>query len=404
MFYMIQICLHSCIFKIVFAMERIMDSLRKKLQERKEKGNYRSLMPGNGLTDFFSNDYLGLARSGELSDSVNAEYHKLHGNLNGSTGSRLLSGNHAYFMELENYLARLFKAESALLFNSGYNANLSVLSALPQKNDTIIYDELIHASLKDGARLSFAKRYSFFHNDLADLEAKMQRASGQIFVVIESIYSMDGDLAPLQEITSLCERYKAALIVDEAHSTGLWGKQGNGLVCEYGLEQKVFARVHTFGKAMGVHGACICGSRELIDFLINFARPFIYTTALPIHALISIKESFSFLTTNIHLQDKIRSNIALFKSGLHATEVNLIESSSPIQAIKIGGNQRSRDVAAAIREKGFDVRPILSPTVKEGEERLRICLHTYNTEKEIRDLTGIINSLTLTPDPVQNHG
>jgi 8-amino-7-oxononanoate synthase len=381
-----------------------MDSLRKKLQERKEKGNYRSLTISEGLTDFFSNDYLGLARSRELSDSVDLEYHGLHGNLNGSTGSRLLSGNHEYFMELENFLARLFKAESALLFNSGYNANLSVLSALPQKNDTIIYDELIHASLKDGARLSFAKRYSFFHNDLTDLEAKIRKASGQIFVVIESVYSMDGDQAPLREIAALCERYEAALIVDEAHSTGLWGKQGSGLICELGLEEKVFARVHTFGKAIGVHGACICGSRELTDFLINFARPFIYTTALPLHALISIKQAFLFLAANIHLQEKIRRNIALFKSGPYGVEVNLIESSSPIQAIKTGGNERSRNAAAAIREKGFDVRPILSPTVKEGEERLRICLHIYNTEKEIRDLAGIINSLTLTPDPVQNHG
>jgi 8-amino-7-oxononanoate synthase len=385
-------------------MERIMDSLRKKLQDRKEQGNYRSLMLGKGLTDFFSNDYLGLARSRELSDSVNLEYHSMQGNLNGSTGSRLLSGNHEYFIELESYLAKLFKAENALLFNSGYNANLSILSAVPQKNDTIIYDELIHASLKDGARLSFAKRFSFSHNDLADLETKMQRASGQIFVVIESVYSMDGDRAPLREIASLCERYEAALIVDEAHSTGLWGKSGNGLVCELGLEKKVFARVYTFGKAMGVHGACICGSRDLIDFLINFARPFIYTTALPLHALLSIKQAFLFLANNIHLQEKIRNNIALFKSGLHGPEVNLIESLSPIQAIKIGGNQRSRSAAVAIREKGFDVRPILSPTVKKGEERLRICLHTYNTEKEIRDLTGIINSLTLSADPVQNHG
>jgi 8-amino-7-oxononanoate synthase len=381
-----------------------MDSLRKKLQERKEQGNYRSLMLGKGLTDFFSNDYLGLARSKELSDSVNQEYHSLQGNLNGSTGSRLLSGNHEYFMELENYLAQLFKAESALLFNSGYNANLSILSALPQKNDTIIYDELIHASLKDGARLSFAKRFSFFHNDIGDLEAKMQRASGQIFVVIESVYSMDGDRAPLREIASLCERYEASLIVDEAHSTGLWGKQGNGLVCELGLEQKVFARVHTFGKAMGVHGACICGSRELIDFLVNFARPFIYTTALPLHAIVLIRQSFEHLAKNPFLQERIRENISLLKSGLQNMNGNLIESESPIQAIKIGGNEQTRKVAENIREKGFDVRPILSPTVNKGEERLRICLHTYNTGKEIRDLTAIINSLTLTPYPLQNHG
>src|SRR5436190_14573886 len=173
-----------------------MESLRKRLQERKEQSNLRSLMLGKDLVDFFSNDYLGLARNKELSEIIHYEYSSQQGNLNGSTGSRLLSGNNEYFVELEKFLAQLFKAESALLFNSGYNANLSILSALPQKNDTIIYDELIHASLKDGARLSFAKRFSFSHNDLTDLEAKIKKGSGQIFVVIESVYSMDGDFAP----------------------------------------------------------------------------------------------------------------------------------------------------------------------------------------------------------------
>jgi 8-amino-7-oxononanoate synthase len=379
-----------------------MESLRKRLQERKEKGNLRSLALSKAELDFFSNDYLGLARSRELSESVNKEYGKQYGNINGSTGSRLLSGNSEYFAATEKYLAQLFKAESALLFNSGYSANLSILSAVPQKNDTIIYDELIHASLKDGARLSFAKRFSFSHNDLADLEAKMQKSSGQIFVVIESVYSMDGDFAPANEITKLCDKYKAALIVDEAHSTGIFGDQGNGLLCSLGIEHKVFARIHTFGKAMGVHGACICGSPELIDFMINFARPFIYTTALPLHALISIRKSFEYLGENIFLQELCRKNISLFKSGLENTEGKLIESEGPIQVIKIGGNEQTKKVAESIREKGFDVRPILSPTVKEGEERLRVCLHTFNTQKEIQELSALINLLILKPES-SNH-
>jgi 8-amino-7-oxononanoate synthase len=380
-----------------------MDSLRKRLQERKEKGNLRSLALSKGMADFFSNDYLGLARSKELSENINSEYFRQHGNLNGSTGSRLLSGNSEYIVELEKYLAELFKAESALLFNSGYNANLSLLSAIPQKNDTIIYDELIHASLKDGARLSFAKRFSFSHNDLADLEAKIKNGSGQIFVVIESVYSMDGDFTPLKEMVELCEKYNAALIVDEAHSTGIWGEKGNGLLCILKLEKRVFARIHTFGKAMGVHGACICGSKELTDFLINFARPFIYTTALPLHALISIKQSFEFLSKNIPLQEGIKKNISLFKSGLKSVGGKLVESESPIQVIKIGGNEETKTIAASIRQKGFDVRPILSPTVKEGEERLRVCLHTYNTEKEIQDLLSVINSLIFKSQSVSNH-
>ncbi|HXA00356.1 MAG TPA: pyridoxal phosphate-dependent aminotransferase family protein [Cytophagaceae bacterium] len=371
-----------------------MDKLRKKLSGRELNGNLRRLTLNDHLIDFYSNDYLGLARSQDLSENINQEYSCQYGNMNGSTGSRLLSGNSEYCVELEEYLAQLFKAESALLFNSGYNANLSILSAIPQKNDTIIYDELIHTSLKDGARLSFAKRFSFSHNDLVDLEAKIQKGSGEIFVVIESVYSMDGDSAPLKEIIALCEKYKAALIVDEAHSTGIWGEKGNGLLCKLGIEQRVFARIHTFGKAMGVHGACICGSKDLIDFLINFARPFIYTTALPLHALISIKQSFEYLDKNISLQEISRKNISLFKSGFKNPEGKLIESESPIQAIKIGGNEQTKNMAESIRGKRFDVRPILSPTVKEGEERLRICLHTYNTSEEIRGLTELINMLT----------
>jgi 8-amino-7-oxononanoate synthase len=372
-----------------------MESLRKRLQERKEKGNLRSLTLSEDMIDFFSNDYLGLARNKELSEIINHEYSRLHGNLNGSTGSRLLSGNNEHFIELEKYLAQLFKAESALLFNSGYNANISILSAVPQKNDTIIYDELIHASLKDGARLNFAKRFSFSHNNLADLEAKIQKASGQIFVVVESVYSMDGDFAPLKEIVTLCEKYNAALIVDEAHSTGICGEKGNGLLCELGIEGEVFARIHTFGKAMGVHGACICGSKELIDFLINFARPFIYTTALPLHALISIKQSFEYLGQNNSLQEACRKNISLFKSGLKGLEGMLIESESPIQVIRTRGNEATKSISDSIRAKGFDVRPILSPTVKEGEERLRICLHTYNTGEEIRNLTVAMKELMI---------
>jgi 8-amino-7-oxononanoate synthase len=230
----------------------------------------------------------------------------------------------------------------------------------------------------------------------------MQKAGGQIFVVIESVYSMDGDFAPVEEIIKLCDRYNAALIVDEAHSTGIFGDKGNGLLCSLGIEQKVFARIHTFGKAMGAHGACICGSTELIDFMVNFARPFIYTTALPLHALISIRKSFEYLDKNISLQEINRKNISLFKSGLENPEGRLIESESPIQVVKIGGNEETKKVAESIRAKGFDVRPILSPTVKEGEERLRICLHTFNTEKEIQDLSSLINLLILKPQS-SNH-
>lgn len=366
-----------------------MKKLADKLAQRKEEGSLRKLTLRPDLVDFFSNDYLGLARSKELFSIIEKELSDQTGNINGATGSRLLSGNSTYVENLELFFAKLFKSPKALLFNSGYNANLSILSAIPQKEDTIIYDELIHASLKDGARLSFAQRFSFKHNDLKDLEAKIQRAKGEIYVAVESVYSMDGDFAPLLEILELTTKYQAHLIVDEAHSTGVWGERGNGMCCHLGIEDKIFARVYTFGKGMGAHGACIAGSELLIDFLINFARPFIYTTSLPLHSLVTLKVAFEYLEQEISLQSKVRAKINLFRAlieGNNSLSGLIQDSSSPIQVLRIAGNEKAKAIADAVQNKGFDVRAILSPTVKEGEERLRICLHVFNSDEEIERL------------------
>ncbi len=366
-----------------------MKKLQAKLKERELAGNLRKLTTNEGLEDFFSNDYLGLAKSEKLFKAAEKELnrHFLASNRNGSTGSRLLSGNSAYVIALENYLASFFHAENTLLFNSGYNANLSILSSVPQKDDTILYDELIHASLKEGARLSFAKRFSFKHNNLADLEKKLQKATGEVYLVVESVYSMDGDFCPLEELVTLAEGYKAHVILDEAHSTGLWGVQGNGLACDKKLEDKIFARIYTFGKAMGIHGACIAGSEFLINYLINFARPFIYTTSLPPHSLASVKAAFELVKDSGELRTTIFRKINLFKEEfnkqLGAANCLLIESGSPIQALKIAGNSKAKAVAEKLSAKGFDVRAILSPTVKEGEERLRLCLHVYNEDEQL---------------------
>jgi 8-amino-7-oxononanoate synthase len=370
-----------------------MDKLRKKLSERELNGNLRKLTFNDNLVDFFSNDYLGLAKSKVLSESIYKEYKDLQGNINGATGSRLLSGNSSYCISLEEKLAGIFKTEKTLVFNSGYDANVALLSSVPQKEDTILYDELIHASLKEGARLSFAKRYSFRHNDTADLESKMKKAGGDIFVVVESVYSMDGDSSPLMDLVKLCEKYGAYLILDEAHSTGIIGEGGNGLACKLGIENRIFARVHTFGKAMGVHGACICGSSDLINYLINFARPFIYTTALPLHSLVSISHAFDYVKGNTKLQGEIESKIKLFKSefaGKSDSKTLIIESSSPIQVLRVPGNKEAKSLSAKLIAEGFDVRAILSPTVREGEERLRICLHVYNTDEQIKKLVACI--------------
>ncbi|MCZ6520304.1 MAG: 8-amino-7-oxononanoate synthase [Bacteroidetes bacterium] len=365
--------------------------LERKLNNRREEENYRQLKMEEQLIDFTSNDYLGLAHSQELADLIEKNYRAISPKLNGSTGSRLLSGNSQQAVQLEARLAKIFQAPSALLFNSGYVANLALLSSIPQKGDTIIYDQLSHTCIKEGARLSFAKRISFRHNDLKDLKNKFKKAEGRIYVAIESVYSMDGDFSPLSEIIKLCKEHGAAIFLDEAHSTGTWGKMGNGLVCSLGQENEIFACVYTFGKGMGVHGACVVGSQSLIDYLINFARPFIYTTALPLHNIISIDSSFNFLGNHQYLQDRLRKNIDLFNTLyseqiLKQSKFNKIASQSAIQAIICPGNKRVKKIASGLRSKGFDVRPILSPTVKQGSERLRICLHTFNSDQEIESL------------------
>jgi 8-amino-7-oxononanoate synthase len=367
--------------------------LLQKLKDREQAGSLRKLTLAVDGTDFFSNDYLGLARSKELADLISEEFHRQQGNLNGSTGSRLLAGNSEYVENLENELAGFFGFPAGLIFNSGYNANMGVLASVPQKGDTIIYDELSHASLIDGARLSFARRYSFRHNDLEDLERLLLKAEGEKFVVIESIYSMDGDASPLAEIVALCEKYHACLIVDEAHSTGITGKNGKGIVASLGLQEKVFACIYTFGKAMGSHGACVAGSEMLRKYLINYARSFIYTTSLPVHSLISIKKSFEYLKLHSYLQKELEDNISTFRKMTEKLleSGRLINSRSAIQAVLVPGNDVVRALALKLMAMKFDLRPIFSPTVKEGEERLRICLHAFNTKKEIISLAEVLN-------------
>ena len=252
-------------------MESFPSSLNNKLKQREEANALRLLAPQSQLIDFSSNDYLGFAKE--------AAIHHINNNTSeliqfGATGSRLISGNYELTEEAEAFLANFYNAATALIFNSGYNANIGLFQCLPQRNDTIIYDELIHASIRDGIRLSNASNFSFSHNNLTALEQKLSNAKGLIYVVVESVYSMDGDMAPLTEIVAVCKKYNAALIVDEAHAVGIFGN-GKGLVSELGLENNVFARVVTFGKAVGVHGAAILGSNELRDYLINFSRAFI---------------------------------------------------------------------------------------------------------------------------------
>ena len=368
------------------------DRILNELNTREIDGNLRNLSSSSGLVDFVSNDYLGLARSRVLHSSIAEELEKYP--INGSTGSRLLSGNSILAEQVENLLKTSLNTEKALIFNSGYTANLGVLSSVPKRGDTILYDELSHACIKDGARLSLANRFSFRHNDLNDLETKLKSGKGNLFIVVESVYSMDGDTCPIKEVIEIADQYNANIIVDEAHSTGVYGQSGSGLTGKYG--DKIFCRIYTFGKAMGIHGAAVAGSAKLIQYLINFSRPFIYTTAPSPHSFISIKESFKFLSNNMVLQQEIAEHIALFINLFQdklASKANRINSQHPIQALIIPGNENAKKVASSLANSGYDVRAILAPTVKKGEERLRICLHTFNKKEEITSLVDKLNDL-----------
>jgi 8-amino-7-oxononanoate synthase len=369
-----------------------MDFVFKKLTERKEEGVLRSLVHHVGKVDFSSNDYLGLASNPLLAEAIQKKYHThFPQTLNGSTGSRLLAGHHTFYDQVEQDLAHYFDVEAVLIFNSGYVANLALLSSVPQKGDTIIMDEYIHASLKDGARLSFAAKYSFKHNDLIDLENKLRKAEGNVFIVIETLYSMDGDFAPVEEINRLAKQYKAYLMVDEAHTTGIYGRAGNGFLQEKGVAQDVPFKVYTFGKAMGIHGACIGGSFALKEYLINFARPFIYTTAMSPHSFAAVAAAFEWVVNTPSVSASLHQNIVhwnTFTQGLKGFSHN----DSAIQTYTCAGNEAIKALAAHVQAQGYDVRAIMSPTVKEGSERLRICLHAFNTLEEIAGLVHIINS------------
>lgn len=372
-------------------------NLTNRLEERQQTGLLRQLRIVENLVDFCSNDYLGFARSPELRQAIQAADRDHADASLGATGSRLLTGQTALVDEVERELAQFYQTEAALVFNSGYDANLGLLACLPQSGDTLLTDELIHASLIDGARLSYANRHRFRHNNLDDLENKLRLLAhrpptGQTFVAVESVYSMDGDRAPLAQLAHLCDRYGAALLVDEAHATGVFGPNGAGLVVDLGLQNRVLARVHTFGKALGVHGAVVVGSAVLRDYLINFARPFVYTTALPTHSLLAIRHAHRHLSQHTDIRTRLHGRIQYFRRQARKFLSHAVwpDCDSPVQCLIVPGNNQARNAATGLQRAGFDVRAILSPTVPAGQERLRISLHTFNTTAEIdRLMTGL---------------
>lgn len=373
-------------------MEQHIKFIDKRLKIREEEHSLRKLLTSGDLIDFCSNDYLGFASSSELKFLISEELENYPDYTSGSTGSRLISGNDQFTEELETQIAGFHEAEAGLIFNSGYDANVGLFSSLAQRGDTIITDEFIHASIIDGARLSHANRFVFKHNDLTSLEEKLKAAKGNIYIAVESIYSMDGDEAPLEDIIQLAEKYSAAVIVDEAHAAGIFGDQGRGMVNQYGLQHRIFARIVTFGKAIGVHGAIVLGSLSLRSYLINFARSFIYSTAGTFHTHLGVKMAYKLLQTDDYPK-LMADKVSLFKNAIAGNSSRLISGRSAIQSIIIGGNEQTRNAAKYLQGEGFDIRPILSPTVEAGKERLRICIHTFNTDQDIINLSSSLTNL-----------
>ncbi len=379
-------------------MKKLPQKLQDKLVERKQFNALRQLPLKNALIDFSSNDYIGFSRNKELFEASH-DYLVQHQMIqNGATGSRLLSGNFPLYEVAEKYIAEFHESESALIYNSGYDANLGFFSAVLQKGDVVLYDEIIHASIRDGVRMSLANAFKFKHNDNSDLEQKIIRHTTKIntiYVVTESVFSMDGDAPDLKLMVELCQKYNAYLVVDEAHALGVKGKNGVGMLQEANLQNKVFARIVTFGKGLGCHGAAVLGSEQLRMYLINFSRSFIYTTGLSPHSIASIYMAYCYLNSDKSkaVLDALHTNIRHFNTEIK--RLDLIElfvtSTSSIHCCVLSGNEVVKKASQFLIENGYNVKPILSPTVPVNQERLRFCIHSYNSKAEITNVLELLS-------------
>jgi 8-amino-7-oxononanoate synthase len=390
------------------------EDLNERLAALREQGLHRELrrvdsaqgprleIGGKTFLNFSSNDYLGLANHPALKEAAIRAVEKFGA---GAGASRLICGSLAPFHELEEALAAFKKTEAALTFSTGYAAALGTITALIGKNDIIIVDKLVHACIVDAAKLSGAKLRVFDHNNLNDLEAKLKWADefskaesgkrkAEILVVTESIFSMDGDAAPLLEIVALKEKYGAWLMVDEAHATGVIGKNGRGLANELGVSEQIEIQMGTLGKALGASGGYICGSRTLIDFLVNRARSFIFSTA-PVPA------AAAAATAGIHLaqspEGEARRKILRQRVDKFVSTFNLQPSTfaAAIVPIIIGDETKALAAATQLREQNIFVPAIRYPTVARGAARLRVTLTAAHTEADVSELASALEQLKI---------
>lgn len=367
-----------------------MDSLTSELISIENRGLQRSLPIKSGL-DFSSNDYLGYSQNLEIKSKL-LHFMSQHSQL-GSTGSRLISGNTKHTEEIETFLAQQFQTQDCLIFGSGYLANLGVCSALGGADTEFFSDELNHASLIDGVRLAKSKYQVFRHCDLNHLENLLQTSSQKRKVILtESIFSMDGDHAPLQEILAIADRHNAFVVVDEAHSTGTCGQHGRGSLSEIKFNAEKIIAVHTAGKALGAYGAFVCGSHHLIQLLLNKSRSFIFTTALPPLMIEHIRLALMQLTSDQESQQKLKSNIR--QSKLFFDQHQIKHSGSHILPVILGSNDLVLKAEKHLAQNGFFVKAIRSPTVAKGSERLRITLKSNHDAKSLERISEHIAEIT----------
>jgi 8-amino-7-oxononanoate synthase len=362
--------------------------LRRDLRRVDSAQGPRIKIGGKTFLNFSSNDYLGLANHPALKEAAIKGVEKFGA---GAGASRLICGSLAPFHELEETLTAFKKTEAALTFSTGYAAAIGTICALLGKDDIIIIDKLVHACIVDAARLSGAKLRVFDHNDLNDLEkvlkwsAKQRTAKSQVLVVTESIFSMDGDAAPLREIVGLKNKFGVWLMVDEAHATGIFGKNGRGLAEEFGVGEQIEIQMGTLGKALGSSGGYVCGSRTLIDFLVNRARSFIFSTAPVPAAAAAATAAVQF----------VRSKSGENRRNLLWQRVRQLKSKfqSAIIPILIGDENKAVETAAKLREKNIFVPAIRYPTVARGAARLRVTLTAAHSQQDVSQLISALKIL-----------